>query len=117
VPKKVDPVTGGETWRGCISYVKLKRNTLNRNAYRLPRVSDLLVRVSAAKVFSKPDLLSGSGSHAGVGYTQDQLCDSVRKLRIKSDADGFMWRTVHFPLPYGLSLPEAVANRQLYPIG
>jgi hypothetical protein len=59
VPKKVDPVTGEKTWRMCISYVKLNSKTLNRTAYRLPRVADLLVRVSAAKVFSKMDLLSG----------------------------------------------------------
>jgi hypothetical protein len=59
VPKKVDPVTGEKTWRMCISYVKLNSKTLNRIAYRLPRVADLLVRVSAAKVFSKMDLLSG----------------------------------------------------------
>jgi hypothetical protein len=59
VPKKVDPVTGEKTWRMCISYVKLNSKTLNRIAYRLPRVSDLLVRVSAAKIFSKLDLLSG----------------------------------------------------------
>jgi hypothetical protein len=59
VPKKVDPVTGERTWRMCISYVKLNSKTLNRIAYRLPRVADLLVRVSAAKIFSKLDLLSG----------------------------------------------------------
>jgi hypothetical protein len=43
----------------CISYVKLNSKPLNRIAYRLPRVADLLVRVSAAKYFSKMDLLSG----------------------------------------------------------
>jgi hypothetical protein len=59
VPKKVDPVTGEKTWRMCISYVKLNSKTLNRIAYRLPRVADLLIRVSSASVFSKIDLLSG----------------------------------------------------------
>jgi hypothetical protein len=59
VPKKVDPVTGEKTWRICISYVKLNSKTLNRMAYRLPRVADLLVCVSAAKILSKMDLLSG----------------------------------------------------------
>jgi hypothetical protein len=52
VPKKVDPVTGEKTWHMCISYVKLNSKTLNRIAYCLPKVADLLVRVSAAKVFS-----------------------------------------------------------------
>lgn len=59
VPKKVDPVTGEKTWRMCISYVKLNSKTLNRIAYRLPRIADLLARVSSATVFSKLDLLSG----------------------------------------------------------
>jgi transposase InsO family protein len=59
VPKKIDPVTGEKTWRMCISYVKLNSKTLNRIAYRLPRVADLLTRVSNASVFSKMDLLSG----------------------------------------------------------
>jgi hypothetical protein len=45
VRKKVDPVTGEKTWRMCISHVKLNSKTLNRIAYRLPRVADLLVRV------------------------------------------------------------------------
>ena len=43
----------------CISYVKLNSKTLNRYAYRLPRIADLLARVSSASVFSKLDLLSG----------------------------------------------------------
>jgi transposase InsO family protein len=59
VPKKRDPVTGERTWRMCISYVKLNSKTLNRIAYRLPRISDLLMKVSRSKYFSKLDLLSG----------------------------------------------------------
>ena len=59
VPKKVDPVTGKRTWRMCISYVKLNSKTLNRIAYRLPRISDLLERISGAQYFSKLDLLDG----------------------------------------------------------
>jgi hypothetical protein len=59
VPKKVNPVTGENTWRMCISYFKLNSQTVNRIAHRLPRVVDLMVRVSAANVFSKMDLLSG----------------------------------------------------------
>ena len=59
VPKKRDPVTGERTWRMCISYVKLNSKTLNRIAYRLPRIADLLARVSNAQHFSKLDLLSG----------------------------------------------------------
>jgi hypothetical protein len=59
VPKKCDPVTGARTWRMCISYVKLNSKTLNRIAYRLPRISDLLSRASKAAYFSKLDLLSG----------------------------------------------------------
>jgi hypothetical protein len=45
--------------RMCISYVKLNAKKLNRIAYRLPRVADLLIRVTSASVFSKIDLLSG----------------------------------------------------------
>ena len=43
----------------CISYVKLSSKTLNRVAYRLPRIADLLAKVSRSTVFSKFDLLSG----------------------------------------------------------
>jgi hypothetical protein len=42
-----------------ISYVRLNRKTLNRIAYRLPRIAELLTRVSRATIFSKLDLLSG----------------------------------------------------------
>ena len=59
VPKKVDPATGKRTWRMCISYVKLNSKTLNRIAYRLPLISELLERISGATVFTKLDLLSG----------------------------------------------------------
>ena len=59
VPKKPDPVTGKRSWRMCISYVALNSKTLNRIAYRLPRISELLSRISTAKYFSKMDLLSG----------------------------------------------------------
>ena len=59
VPKKPDPVTGKIAWRMCISYVALNSKTLNRIAYRLPRISELLARISTAKYFSKLDLLDG----------------------------------------------------------
>jgi hypothetical protein len=59
VPKKLDPVTGKRSWRMCVSYVKLNSKTLNRIAYRLPRIADLLARVSRSRFFSKFDLLSG----------------------------------------------------------
>ena len=59
IPKKVDPVTGEKTWRMVISYVRLNGKTLNRIAYRLPRIAELLARVSRAKIFCKMDLLSG----------------------------------------------------------
>jgi RNase H-like domain found in reverse transcriptase/Integrase zinc binding domain/Reverse transcriptase (RNA-dependent DNA polymerase)/Integrase core domain len=59
VPKKVDPVTKQRSWRMCISYVKLNSKTLNRIAYRLPRIADLLSKVSRSRLFSKFDLLSG----------------------------------------------------------
>jgi hypothetical protein len=59
VPKKVDPVTGERSWRMCISYVKLNRKALNRIAYRLPRIADLLAKVAQSTFFSKCDLLSG----------------------------------------------------------
>jgi hypothetical protein len=42
-----------------ISYVRLNSKTLNRIAYRLPRIAELLARVSSAIIFSKMDLLSG----------------------------------------------------------
>ena len=42
-----------------ISYVRLNGKTLNHIAYRLPRIAELLARVSTASVFSKMDLLSG----------------------------------------------------------
>jgi hypothetical protein len=43
----------------CVSYVELNRRTLNRIAYRLPRIADLLANVSCSRYFSKFDLLSG----------------------------------------------------------
>jgi hypothetical protein len=58
VPKKVDPVTKERSWRMAIAYVKLNSKTFNRIAYRLPRVADLLAKVSQSKFFSKIDLLS-----------------------------------------------------------
>jgi hypothetical protein len=39
--------------------VRLNSKTLNRIAYRLPRIAELLARVSRATIFSKMDLLSG----------------------------------------------------------
>jgi hypothetical protein len=59
VPKKPDPVSGKSVLRMVISFVKLNSKTLNRIAYRLPRISDLVARVSSAKYFSKLDLLDG----------------------------------------------------------
>ena len=47
VPKKVDLITGKRTWRMCISNVKLNSKTLNRIAYRLPLISELLERVKS----------------------------------------------------------------------
>jgi hypothetical protein len=57
--KKPDPITGKCGLRLCISYVKLNRNTLNKIAYRLPRIAALLDQVSSARYFSKLDLISG----------------------------------------------------------
>ena len=59
VRKKADPVTGKRALRMCVSYVKLNKITLNRIAYRLPRVSALLDKLTHAAVFSKLDCLSG----------------------------------------------------------
>lgn len=59
VPKKADPVTGKRSLRMVISFVKLNSKTLNRIAYRLPRISDLLNRMLGARYFSKLDLLDG----------------------------------------------------------
>ena len=59
VPKKADPTTGERTWRMVVSYVKLSSKTLNRIASRLPRIADLLARVSRSAYFSKLDLLDG----------------------------------------------------------
>lgn len=52
-------MTGKRSWRIYISYAKLNIKTLNRIAYRLPRISDLLERVSGARYFSKVNLLDG----------------------------------------------------------
>ena len=59
VRKKPDPVTGHSALRMCISYVRLNRITLNRIAYRLPRVSELLDKLTHATLFSKLDCISG----------------------------------------------------------
>ena len=59
VPKKADPVTGKRSLRMVISFVKLNSKTLNKIAYRLPHISDLLTRMLGARYFSKLDLLDG----------------------------------------------------------
>ena len=59
VRKKPDPVTGTRALRMCVSYIKLNRNTLNKIAYRLPRIATLLDQVSTASYFTKLDLVSG----------------------------------------------------------
>ena len=59
VRKKPDPVTGERALRMCVSYVRLNKVTLNRIAYRLPRVAELLDRLTNAKYSSKLDALSG----------------------------------------------------------
>lgn len=59
VPKKPDPVTGKRALRMVISFVKLNSKTLNRIAYRLTRISDLLDCISGARSFTKLDLLDG----------------------------------------------------------
>jgi hypothetical protein len=42
-----------------ISYVEVNSKTLNRIAYRLPRITDLLARVSQSQYFRRLDLLDG----------------------------------------------------------
>ena len=59
VRKKPDPVSGKRALRMCVSYVKLNRNTLNKIAYRLPRIATLIDQVCSARYFSKLDLVSG----------------------------------------------------------
>jgi hypothetical protein len=46
VRKKPDPVTGHRALRMCISYVKLNQDTLNKIAYRLPRIAALIDQVT-----------------------------------------------------------------------
>ena len=101
VPKKRDPVTGERTWRMCISYVKLNSKTLNRIAYHLPRIADLLARVSNAQYFSKLDLLSG--------FYQVRMRDTdIPKtgfttpcVEISSYANGLVWCSGHIPNAHG----------------
>jgi hypothetical protein len=59
VRKKPDPITGVRGFRMCVSYVKLNQKNLNRIAYRLPRIADLLDKLGGAQYFSKLDLVSG----------------------------------------------------------
>jgi hypothetical protein len=85
VPKKVDPVTGEKTWRMVISYVRLNSKTLNRIAYRLPRIAELLARVSNASIFSKMDLLSG-----------------FYQIRMReSDREKTAWCPIYIPVSHG----------------
>jgi hypothetical protein len=58
VRKKPDPITGKSSLRMCVSYVRLNKDTLNKIAYRLPRITSLLEKVSNTKYFSKIDLVS-----------------------------------------------------------
>jgi hypothetical protein len=93
VPKKLDPVTGKRSWRMCISYVKLNSKTLNRIAYRLPRISDLLAKVSRSKFFSKFDLLSGFYQirMRASDIPKNRLRHTFWDLRISCHAHGALW--------------------------
>ena len=57
--KKPDPISQKRELRVCVAYVKLNKNTLNKIAYRLPRIAALLDQVCSAHYFSKLDLVSG----------------------------------------------------------
>ena len=57
--KKPDAISQERELRVCVAYVKLKKNTLNKIAYRLPRIAALFDQVSSAHYFSKLDLVSG----------------------------------------------------------
>ena len=46
-------------WRMCIDYRALKKQTILRDCYPLPRIDDLLDRLGRAKHFSTVDLASG----------------------------------------------------------
>jgi hypothetical protein len=59
VRKKPVPITGKSTLRMCVSYVRLHKATFDKIAYRLPRITSLLEKVTKAKYFSKIDLVSG----------------------------------------------------------
>jgi hypothetical protein len=59
VCKKPDPISSKRALHMCVSYVPLNKSTFNKIAYRLPRNTSLLERVSKAKYFSKIDLVSG----------------------------------------------------------
>lgn len=106
VPKKPDPVTGKRSWRMCISYVALNSKTLNRIAYRLPRISELLSRISTAKYFSKMDLLSGF-------YQVRVRGNDIEKTAFTTPHGNFGWNKTYHSLAqhyYWPDMPTAVQD-------
>jgi hypothetical protein len=75
----------------CISYVKLNSKTLNRIAYRLPRIADLLARVSRSSFFSKVNLLSGF-------YQVRMSVSDISKTGFAAPFGNFEWKV----MPMGL---------------
>lgn len=93
------------TLRMCLDYRALNRVTV-RNSYPLPRIDDLIDRLSGSKVFSSLDLLSG--------YHQLLLRESdVPKSAFRTPFGSFEWKVLSFGLTNAPSVFQSAMNRML----
>ena len=91
------------SWRMCVDYRALNKIT-TKNAYPLPRVDDLIDKLTGAKFFSSLDLLSG--------YNQLRLRNTdVTKTAFKTTAGLFQYKVLCFGLCNAPSVFQAVMNK------
>jgi hypothetical protein len=96
VPKK------DGSWRMCIDYRALNKVTV-KNSWPLPRIEDLLDRLSKAKVFTSLDLAQG--------YHQFAVAESdVPKTAFKTPTGLFEYTV----LPFGLTNAPATFSRKMH---
>lgn len=90
-PTVLAPKKDGYT-RLCVDYQKLNMVT-EKDAYPLPRISDMIATLAGSTCFSSLDLQSGYHQISvkeEFGSLQNSVCDSTRVLSIQGNAVQFM---------------------------